>query len=145
MTSLVNQPLQEMPERKTGARHLWSLGVTLLPAAGAAIYLLAMARGIVALDTISALVVAATGVAAVAASYLTHRSHAEMAKTGRHFEAAWQAARAPIMLACSAHSTFCPNPPSCSTPTTASSCGTGSMASIRISRRVTAMAACGRA
>jgi len=90
--STVNQPLQALPQDHRAARHFWNQGLTLLPAIGGAIYLLAAATGIIELDATAALIVTALGLTAAAATYLNHRSHAAMLATQRRLEAAWQQA-----------------------------------------------------
>ena len=83
----MNQPLQEMPQEDGAARHRWSLGLTLLPAVGGAIYLLSTAAGIFGFDATAALIIAAASLTAMAATYLGHRNYAAMRMTQRRLEA----------------------------------------------------------
>ena len=88
----MNQPLQEIPKDDGAARHRLSLGLTLLPAAGGAMYLLSTAVGIFGLDATTGLIAAAAGLAGVAATYLGHRNYAAMRATRRRFQADLQQA-----------------------------------------------------
>jgi diguanylate cyclase (GGDEF)-like protein/PAS domain S-box-containing protein len=91
---LVNQPLQEMPPENGAARLRWNLALTLLPAVGGGMYVIATAAGIFRFDAPAALIIAAIGMAAAAAAYLTNRSFAAMRATQRRLEAALREARA---------------------------------------------------
>jgi len=94
VTSPVNQPLPEVPEDDSAARHRVALGLKLLTAVGSATLVLAMAGGVFSLDAPMTLAVAAMTVAAAAASWLTHRSFTAMQVTRRQLEAALREARA---------------------------------------------------
>jgi diguanylate cyclase (GGDEF)-like protein/PAS domain S-box-containing protein len=81
-----------MPEGDGAGRHRWSLGLTLLPAIAGAIYLLSTAAGMFGFDAATALIAAAAGLGAVAATYLGHRNYAAMRATRRRVEAAYRQA-----------------------------------------------------
>jgi PAS domain-containing protein len=90
----VTQPLQQMRENDGLAWHQASLGLTLLPACGGALYFAAALSHNFGFDESTAWIVAAISLASIAAACLSHHGFLTAQTARRRLEAAWQQASA---------------------------------------------------
>ncbi len=88
----MTQPLQQLTESDGVAWHRASLGLTLLPACGGALYFAATLTRNFAFDGGAAWIAAAISLASLAAALLNHRNFVTAQTARRRLQAAWQEA-----------------------------------------------------